>query len=46
MGKNHCLAGTLISLFILHFLADAYDDQTVKNAVSSFDKNGKVDLEL
>jgi len=25
--------------------ADAYDDQTAKNAISSFDRNGRVNME-
>ncbi|XP_034234410.1 myosin regulatory light chain 2-like [Thrips palmi] len=36
----------LLGMFAAHMSGDAYDDQTVKNAVSGFDKNGKVDLEL
>lgn len=35
----------LLGMFAAHMSGDAYDDQTVKNAVSSFDKNGKVNLE-
>ncbi|XP_052128514.1 myosin regulatory light chain 2-like [Frankliniella occidentalis] len=36
----------LLGMFAAHMSGDAYDDQTVKNAISSFDKKGKVDLEL
>jgi len=35
----------LLGMFAARMAGDAYDDQTVKNAISTFDRNSKVNME-